>query len=322
MCRKLYISGAFRNDSEVRFSAYTNDFFSEESRYYKWKVANKERVSMVTIHTYRRFLENQLLPYFSNMPMTKIKRSDIKEWVIWANGKWSPKTVNSAQTVLNIIFKQAVDEELIAANPCSNLAFRTIRKKCRELLTLDEVRAMYHSGKWWHDNRTAFLLDVLTGLRISELVALRDENVHDGWIDVSHSYSPRFGLGPTKTRESRKVPIPDGLALPIRKGFLFVTREGKNRGKPLSTSSFYDNTIEVYDFCGINYKERGLTVHTNRNFFNSYLESQNVPEPKIRAVMGHKDASMTNLYTYWTPEMFPEIYQAQERLFKEIVGAD
>ena len=35
MCRKLYISGAFRNDSEMRFSAYAKDFFSEESRYYQ-----------------------------------------------------------------------------------------------------------------------------------------------------------------------------------------------------------------------------------------------------------------------------------------------
>lgn len=299
--------------------AYTRGFFSEESRYYKWKVANKERVSKVTLHTYNRFLEKQLLPYFSDFAMTKIKRSDVKEWVIWANEKWSPKTVNSAQTVLNVIFKQAIDDEILESNPCSNITFRTILKKQRDLLTLDEVRSMYNSGRWWHDNRTVFLLDILTGLRISELVALQDADIHDNWIDVSHSYSPKFGLGPTKTRESRKVPVPMELELPKRKGFVFVTYEGKNKGKPLSTSSFYDNVMEVYEFCGIDYKARKLTVHTNRNFFNSYLESQNVPEPKIRAVMGHKDASMTNLYTYWKPEMFPEIYAAQEKLYKEIV---
>ena len=53
--------------------------------------------------------------------------------------------------------------------------------------------------------------------------------------------------------------------------------------------------------------------------FISYLESKNVSEPKIRAVVGHKDSSMTDLYTYWTPDMFPEIYAAQEEMIRSIL---
>lgn len=319
-CQKLYNDGAFKKDASMSFSAYTQDFFSEQSRYYKWKVANKERISLETMLAYNKFLRNQLIPFFADYKITNIKRSDVKEWVIWANDKWSPKTVNSAQTVLNLIFKQAIDEELIGNNPCYNLSFRTIQKKHRELLTIEEVRDLYNNGKWWYDNQLIFLLDIITGMRISEVVALQKEDVFENYVNIRHSYSRQFGLGETKTKECRFVPIPTELSktLRLRDGFLFVNHEGQNIGKPLNINSFYTNLMENYTRCGIDFKKRGLTVHTNRDFYNTFLESENVPEPKIRAVIGHKDSSMTNLYTYWKPDMFTEVYTAQDKLYRMI----
>ena len=319
-CQKLYNDGAFKKDASTTFSVYTQDFFSEHSRYYKWKVANKELISLETMLAYNKFLRNQLIPFFSDYKITNIKRSDVKEWVIWANDKWSPKTVNSAQTVLNLIFKQAIDEELIESNPCYNLSFRTIQKKHRELLTIEEVRDLYNNGKWWYDNKLIFLLDIITGMRISEVVALQSEDVFENYVNVRHSYSRQFGLGETKTKECRFVPIPTELSktLRLRSGFLFQNHEGQNIGKPLNINSFYTNLTENYTRCGIDFKKRGLTVHTNRDFYNTYLLSENVPEAKIRAVIGHKDSSMTNLYTYWKPDMFTEVYSAQDKLYRMI----
>lgn len=321
-CQKLYNSGQFAVNNSLKFAVYTDSFFSETSRYFKWKIANKERISRESLLAYDKFLRNQLMPYFSDFELTRIRRADIKEWVIWANEQWSPKTVNSAQTVLNIIFKQALDDEIVEFNPCSNLTFRTVEKKNRELLTVQEIKEMYNCGKWWYDNQTIFLLDIITGMRISEVIALQNENIHENFIDVKHSYSRQFGMGNTKTYENRFVPIPSDFSLKLKQkdGFLFVNHEGKNIGLPLNINSFYSNLIEIYSFCNIDYKNRHLTVHTNRNFYNSYLESQNVPEPKIRAVLGHKDSSMTNLYTYWKPDMFPEVYEAQYKLYKEIIN--
>lgn len=319
-CQKLYNSGEFKTASKTTFKKYTENIFTTESRYYKWKIANKEKISLETLLAYNKFLNYQLLPYFSEHIITEIKRADVKDWVIWANEKWSPKTVNSAQTVLNLIFKQAIDEEIIENNPCYNLSFRTVEKKQRELLTIEEVRYLYNNGKWWYDNQLIFLLDIITGMRISEVVALHCDNIYENYIDVCHSYSRQFGLGETKTKENRFVPIPAVLAksLRLRSGFLFVNHEGKNIGKPLNINSFYTNLIDNYTRCGIDYKKRGLTVHTNRDFYNTFLESENVPEPKIRAVIGHKDSSMTNLYTYWKPDMFTEVYTAQEKLYRII----
>ena len=320
-CQKLYNEGAFKKDSSLTFSVYTQDFFSENSRYYKWKIANKERISLETMLAYNKFLHNQLMPFFADYKISNIKRSDVKEWVIWANDKWSPKTVNSAQTVLNLIFKQAIDEEIIENNPCYNLSFRTIEKKQRELLTIEEVRDLYNNGKWWYDNQLLFLLDIITGMRISEVVALKTENIYENYIDIKHSYSRKFGLGTTKTYENRFIPIPAVLSqtLRLRNGYIFVNHEGKHIGQPLDISTFYKNLIENYERIGIDHRKRKLTVHTNRDFYNTYLLSENVPEAKVRAVIGHKDSSMTNLYTYWKPDMFSEVYSAQEKLYRMIM---
>ena len=187
-------------------------------------------------------------------------------------------------------------------------------------MTIEEIRDLYNNGKWWYDNQLIFLLDIITGMRISEVVALHRDNIYENYVDVCHSYSRQFGLGTTKTNENRFVPIPTVLAktLQLRDGFLFVNHEGKNIGKPLNINSFYTNLTENYTRCGIDFKKRGLTVHTNRDFYNTYLLSENVPEAKIRAVIGHKDSSMTNLYTYWKPDMFSEVYTAQEKLYRMI----
>lgn len=321
-CNKLYNQGDFNKSISLKFKDYTKDFFSEKSRYYKWKIANKEHISFETLLAYNKFLKNELLPYFAEYHLDKIKRATVKEWVIWANDRWSAKTVNSAQTVLNIIFKQAIDDELLENNPCYNISFRDIEKKHRELLTINEAAQMYQKGNWWYDNQLIFLLDIITGLRISELVALQNDDIFENYLRVNKSYSRNFGMGQTKNQLNRFVPIPSELAKELHSNnkYLFVNHEGKNKGQPLNINSFYTNLCDVYKSFGIDKELRGLDVHTNRNFYITYLQSEGVPQAKIRAVVGHKDATMTGLYTYWTPDMFEEVYQAQKKLFKLIRG--
>ena len=51
-------------------------------------------------------------------------------------------------------------------------------------MTIEEVRDLYNNGKWWYDNQLLFLLDIITGMRISEVVALKTENIHENYIDM------------------------------------------------------------------------------------------------------------------------------------------
>lgn len=318
-CNNLYLSGAFEHNLETRFSNFTKNFFSTDSEFYKWKAVNNATVTNSTLKRYQELLDNQLLPYFGKFNLSAISKQEIKNWIIWASEKWAIKTVNNAQTVLNIILNQAVDKNIIDFNPATNLCFRKYEKKDRELLTIDELNACYHSELWNDDNlKNAFLVACITGMRISEVVALRNCDIHDEYLDVQHSYDRRFGLGTTKTKTSRKVPIPQCLNLHNDNSeWLFVAKNGT----PIDIVRLLDKLHQIWNSLGINWQKRNLTTHTLRNFFISYLQSENVSESKIRATVGHKDSSMTGLYTYWNTEMLSEVYSAQEKLYKSIKGA-
>ncbi|MBR1537192.1 MAG: tyrosine-type recombinase/integrase family protein [Treponema sp.] len=318
-CNKLYNSGELTKTTSYTFSIFTKDFFTKNSEWYKWKIINNNKITDETILSYNKFLNNQIIPFFGEKKISDITRSDIKNWIIWASEKWSAKTINNAQSVLNIILNQAVEKEIIKFNPALGLSFRKTEKKERELLTIREIKNIYNSPKWSLEIlRKAFLLDCITGMRISEIAALRPCDIHDNFIDVAHSYSRQFGLGNTKTKIKRYVPKPTELDLSCDTEWIFQVKNGK----PFNICRMHDNIMSICKDLGIDTKARGITTHTLRNFFISYLESENVPEPKIRAVAGHKDQTMTGLYTYWTPEMFPEVYEAQLKLYKQITGGE
>lgn len=317
-CNKLYNQGDFKKHSSLRFEIFTKDFFSKNSEFYKWKQINNSQITDETLLAYNKFLRNQLLPYFSDIQITAINRSQVKQWIIWASEKWSAKTVNNAQTVLNTILNQAVDKEIIEYNPASNLSFRKINKIERDILTVDEISKMYKSDKWSNEIiRTAFLVASITGMRISEVVALQNADITDKYINVQHSYSRQFGLGSTKTKNCRYIPKPIELVLYNENSEWIFPSEN---GLPFNICRMYDNLHRIWKDLGIDYETRKLTTHTLRDFFNTYLRSNNVPDAKVKAILGHKDKDMTDWYTYWKPEMFPEVYDVQLKLFNAIRG--
>lgn len=318
-CNTLYNNGEFKKKSSNSFAVYTKDFFSKDSQFYQWKIASRMNITDSTLLNYTQVLKYRLLPFFENIQIEKITRSLVKQWVIWASKQWSIKSVNNAQSVLNLILKQAVDDELLNFNPATGLSFRRVEKKQRILLTLDEIIKIYHSNLWKHEiSKNVFLLSTITGMRVGEIIALKQENIFDTYIDVKHSYNKAtHQLGETKTHEKRLVPIPQDLTfLKTETGNIWIF-EG-NYQRPFNDSLIIKDLHYICERMGINWKARGITIHSMRNFFISYMQMQNISQPKIRAVVGHKDSTMTGLYTYWTPDMFPEIYEHQLELYNKI----
>lgn len=319
-CNKLYNQGEFKQSSKLKFSVYAKDFFTKESNWYKWKSVNNTTLTDETLLAYNKWLNNQVLPFFENYQLTAITRATVKEWIIWASSKWSPKTVNNGQTVLNIILNSAVDQELIEYNPANNLGFRKCEKIKRDVWTTNEIKQIYESHWCYYVLRTAFLLGAITGMRISEIAGLKKENIHDDYILVETTYSRKFGLGETtKGKVSRIVPIPQDFPFPsIESEWVFPMCTKPY--KPFDITRMNEQINTICKHLGINCKERKLTTHVLRDFYNTYLESENVSDAKIKAVIGHKDPSMTGHYTYWKPDMFPEVHIAQDKLYKAIRG--
>lgn len=323
ICQRLYNSGAFSKSSGTLFKSFAKGFFDDDSTYRKWKRTNGEDIAPSTLSSYIRLLDNQIMPYFGDMQLGKIKVDTVKKWIVWLNERWSAKTSNNAQSVLNIVLKSAKEKGIIDTVPSSDLSFRKIKKKSRELLTVEELRKIYQEGDWgWESARRAFLVCAITGMRIGEVTGLQSFEVGEDRLNVEHSLHPKFGLGPTKTRVCRYVPVPRILNLKNKCGSKWAFQKPLKE-EPVSASYIYKKLMAICEGIGIDTKRRGITVHSLRNMFVSYMRGSSFGETidlKIKAVIGHADESMTDWYTYWTPEMFPEIYEIQEKLFYEITS--
>lgn len=321
ICQKLYNEGKFRTNTSILFKTFSQNFFDDDSSYRKWKRTSGEDLAPSTLASYKKLLSFQILPYFGEMQLSKITVDTVKNWIVWLNESWSAKTSNNAQSVFNIIMKSAKEKRLIKEVPSADLSFRKIKKKDRVLLTIEELNKIYHSPLWnWECARRAFLTCALTGMRIGEVTGLQTFEVENDRLNVEHTLHPHFGLGPTKTRVCRYVPIPTILSLKKQCGKKWAF-EKPTEEKPCLAGYIYKRLMLICESLGIDHKKRGITVHSLRNMFISYMRGSSFGESidlKIKAVVGHADSTQTDWYTYWTPEMFPEIYEIQEKLFKEI----
>ena len=321
---ELYKAGKLGSTS-VSFSAYTNNFFGENSKFTKWKNVEgtrfREGIAPATLASYKKALTYQLAPFFEKKSLHKISVATVKDWIIWAKERWSNKTINNAKGVLSIILQQAKEERLISHNPCLELGKLKTEKVVRVLITEDEAAEIFKPAYWKRENvRIAALTACITGMRIGEILALTRKDVCKNYLDVRHSFSNRFGIGLCKTGNSRKVPIPEDMAMILHgiagKTYIF---EQKTQQKPFLSTDVNEEYDAVLKALNIDKKARKIDIHSFRRFFISYLEKENVPEPKIRATVGHAEKTMTDLYTFWSPDMLQEVYVAQEKLYRKIL---
>jgi integrase len=120
--------------------------------------------------------------------------------------------------VLSASLGQAVDDGLIARNPCDTVKLPPVRKRRQLFLSAPQVSALAEAAEARQDGAgTLVLLLAYSGLRWGEAVALRPSSIDIGrrLVSVTEAYSEvngKLNLGTPKTHETRTVIIPSFLA--------------------------------------------------------------------------------------------------------------
>jgi integrase len=142
-----------------------------------------------TLENYRSCLRCHILPRFGTIPIEAITPLDIRMWSTQAfEDGYAPATVGGWKNLLSMIFTDAVDEGLVAANPVRK--HRRRGRRCRHLrperiwATPEQVLAVADQ---------AGVLGGPTGCRWGELAGLHRDNVdlHHGVTGTSQC---SFGL--------------------------------------------------------------------------------------------------------------------------------
>jgi integrase len=301
------------------FKNYAGTFFAEDSLWYTDLKLCDAQLSEGYIAAIRSYHQNHIMPYFGDCGLSEIVPSKIKDFRLrLKEKKLTNTTINTICGTLKIITDTATNDGILKIDPFRGVRRLAENKTTHDAFTIDEGKAII-SADWKKKNfRDASLIAAVTGLRMGEVMAIRDETLYDNYIDV-RDQRDRNKLLPTKGKEKRKVPICPEVHSIIQANIA----ENGGYAFPYSCSCYRKNLYIAFPGKTRNeQKERRLAFHSWRHLFNTQLLAENVPPHKVAAVIGHSSGvgSMQERYTNWEPEHFPEVYEAQKKLLENLGG--
>ena len=323
-CDTLLKEGKLSFTADCTFTQYATHFFDDDSLWLQDKksLGTEEHpaISESYLEKIRRINKNYLIPVFGKKRINSITLADVKQFrlKLLNEKKLGGKTINGIVTVLNTIFQTALSENKIRTNPLQNLKPLMNNPEVREAFTLEDAKTVIKS-EWANPTSRLFnFVAAMTGMRYSEIQAIRKENLTETYIDLKDQ-SLHGKLLPLKTKEARKIPITAELYQMLKNQI-----ENSNDDfafSELSRGKASDHLRKILSTTmPERKKERGYCFHSWRHFFNTYLLSQGVPPIKVALVMGHSPgiSSMQERYTNFTEADYQEVYEVQKKLFDEL----
>jgi integrase len=182
-------------------------------------ISDRVDVRPRTLENVEGRLRNHVLPYFGDWPIASIGADDVRHWLagLVRDSGLAPDTVKAIFLTAGQVFTAAEHDRVIARSPL--VGIHPPRAKGRtEMTFLDELQVEQLAAAIAPRFSALIMSAAYTGLRAGELAALRVERLN--WLrsrlHVVESVSEPKGhgvvFGPTKTYETRWVPMPPFVA--------------------------------------------------------------------------------------------------------------
>ena len=169
-----------------------------------------------TRDNYGSAFTHHIKPALGKKRLDEIGRKEVKAFIGTLKHKdLSKGRIELIVQTLRNIFNEAIDDQLLSANPCDRVGkYNKGRRKGKiNPLTTDEVTTMLENAhkKLSFTLYSLFLLSVMSGLRIGEILALEwnDFDFDERTVDVTKNWDYiRHKMGPPKNNKPRKVDLP------------------------------------------------------------------------------------------------------------------
>lgn len=187
-------------NSGVRAPETVNDLVA----HYRKHELTTERKAYATVEAHESYLTLHILPKWGERKLSEVKTVAVEQWL--ESLSLAPATKTKIRNIMSAVWSHGIRHEWMAFNPISKV--RTSAKRLREpdVLTPAEFQALLKELPL--RERAAVMLAGSTGLRRSELFALRWSDVNFFTMEVSVTRAVvRNHFGETKTEASHK-PVP------------------------------------------------------------------------------------------------------------------
>lgn len=254
----------------------------------KFKEDNSFRLTEGTIKSYQKSVE-QLVEY-CRKAHHDITTSDIRRWMIYLeeNG-YKSITVKMKLAGLKLFYRYCMEEELIKKDPAALIPFPSIEEKLPRYLELTQLNELRKFVKGNVQRRAVIEVLYATGVRISELAAMKKEDINwsERTIHIPNGKRKKARIVLfTRTcvehlkvyLEKRKDDLPYVFVNPSETGPVCIRTIGQN-------FEFYTRKLGIH-----------ISPHTLRHTFAAHLAIKGMALDCIQMLLGHNGPHQTQLY--------------------------
>lgn len=252
-----------------------------------------------TIINYRGRLSKWLPQSFMGKDIKAFTKNDIFNLIfVELNNQMSENSQKSLLKMIRRIFEMAVEEGIIISNPTRGLVVK-IPQREQKVLTATEAETFLKVAQMTsHRFYPVWVVALMTGMRSGEMYALKwsDVDLEANTISVTKQWTSKDGFGPTKTRESRVVPISPELRtflaeLKLKNSacdsdFVLPHLKEWTNGEQAQVTKEFCRSLGISE----------IKFHDLRATFITNLLAQGVPLVTVMAIVGHRKMSTTDVY--------------------------
>lgn len=278
-------------------------------------------------------IQKHIIPSLGDTPLQTLRTNTIQDFYnqkrengrLDGKGGLSPRMIHLMHQVISRALKQAVRENLISTNPAEHTTLPSLKYKEMTTLKPEEIKEYLEAVK---SDRlyVAFLLELNTGLRRGELLALSWDCIdfEKKKLTIKRTLArvrlPDKGTSELKFSEpktksgKRDIPLHQNI---IKELQAHKARQNKEKllhgpkytdndlvfctpqGTPIEPRNFHRKHTEILKKAGLPH----IRVHDLRHTVATLLVNNGIDPENIRALLGHSKTSTTlDLYCHSTSE--------------------
>ena len=315
--RQLTESMVGRNDRKVKPDMLFGDWLC-----YWYETHSKPTLRASTQNNYENVIHNHVLPEIGKIPLNKLSQNDLQQFYgrLKKNGRkrlteqygagLSDRMVRMCHAVCRSALERAVRDDLLRTNPA--IGCKLPPKKAKEMQVLDREELQKFLIQAQADGYyELFLLDLCTGLRRGELIALQweDLNFETGVLTVNkqaYTVNGELQIIPPKTKASvRKLVLPPAVLAVLREyrkkvdsRWMFPSPVKADRPITPGVARRRLQTILERADC------KRVRFHDLRHTFATLALENGMDVKTLSAMLGHVSAVTTlDIYTHITGDM-------------------
>ncbi|MDR1667291.1 MAG: tyrosine-type recombinase/integrase [Bacteroidales bacterium] len=272
----------------------------------------EKRYSPHTIAAYRRDLSQfDGFLHENNRSIGEADFRHVRQWIVeLVVGGDAPRSVNRKITTLRSFYRYMLKENLLEVNPMEKASLLKMDKRLPVFVTAEKMDNMLEQISATSDfsairDKTIMELFYLTGMRLSELIHLRENDVDVAGMTVKV-------LG--KRNKQRIIPLLPEFAQPLTEylsakktafpstEWLFVL----DSGKPL-----YPRWVQrlTERWLGAVTTQKKRSPHVLRHSFATHILDNGADLNAIKEMLGHASLAATQVYTHNSLKRIKKIYQ-------------